>query len=127
MANAQAHAGTKDPKQLVQLSTDFAKETTQRVVSAAKEIAEIGNASRTEFSRLLTEQLASGAQGMSESLQGFVSSFPAQSPNLMETIQKTMATATGAIDQVTKASSAASSAIANTVGGIAKKTSSRKK
>jgi len=122
LANAKAHSTIRDPKELVQLSTQYAQETTQRLVTAAKEISAVGQDSRAEFSKMLTEQLASGGKEVSNALQGLIKGFPVQPPNVMESIQKAMSTANTAFEQITQASSAAMNAMSQEV----KKTTTRK-
>ncbi|MDP1981400.1 MAG: phasin family protein, partial [Sulfuritalea sp.] len=61
---AKAQTGASDPQSMMQLRTQYAQETTQRMVAAAQQIAEISNSSRAEFARMVTEQLASGSQEM---------------------------------------------------------------
>lgn len=122
LANAKAHTTTSDPKELVQLSTQYAQETTLRLVSAAKEIAAVGQDTRAEFTKMLTEQLATGGKEVSDALQGFLKALPVQPPNVMESIQKAMSTANGAFEQLTQASSAAISAMS----AEAKKTTRKK-
>lgn len=111
--SAKALAGAKDPQQAVALRTQFTQETAQKMVEAARAIAEIGNTSRTEFSQLLTEQLASGSKDMMEAFQSFFGSLPGQSAQVMETMQQAMANANKAFEQITQASAAASA----TLGG----------
>ena len=105
--NAKAQTGARDPQALLQLRTQYAQETTQRMVAAAQQIAEISNSARAEFSRLVTEQLASGSQDMTESMQTFMKSLPGQTPNMMESFKQAIATANSAFEQITKASTAA--------------------
>ena len=104
--NAKALASAKDPQQAVALRANYTQETAQKMVAAASEIAEIGNASRTEFSRLLTEQLASGSKDMMEAFQSFFTALPGQNANVMESMQQAMANANKAFEQITKASAA---------------------
>jgi len=106
-ANAHALADVKDPQQLVALRTQFAQDTARHMMAAAQQIAEIGNQARQEFSRLLTEQLASGSQELMESLQVFLKSLPGQNPGAMETMQHAMAAATSAFAEMAKASGSA--------------------
>jgi phasin family protein len=104
--NAKALAAAKDPQQAIALRTHFTQETAQKMIAAAREIAEIGNSSRTEFSHLLTEQLASGSKDMMESFQSYFGSLPGQSTHVMETMQQAMANANKAFEQITQASAA---------------------
>ncbi|MCM2289073.1 MAG: phasin family protein [Sulfuritalea sp.] len=113
--NAKALTGARDPQVALQLRTEYAQETTQRMVAAAQQIAEISNSARAEFARLVTEQLASGSQEMTESLQTFMKSMPGQTPNMMASFQQAIATANQAFEQITKASTAAMSSVGETV------------
>ena len=113
--NAKALTSARDPQAALQLRTEYAQETTQRMVAAAQQIAEISNSARAEFSRLVTEQLASGSQDMTESLQAFMKNLPGQTPNMMESFQQAIATANQAFEQISKASAAAMNNVGETV------------
>ena len=113
--NAKALAGVKDPQQALSLQTQYAQETTKRMVAAAQQIAEIGNSARAEFTRLVTEQLASGSQDLTESLQSFMKNLPGQAPNMMESFQQAIASANAAFEQITKASTAAMGSVGESV------------
>ena len=102
--NAKALATAQDPQQAVALRTQYTQGTTQKMIEAAREIAEIGNSSRTEFSRLMTEQLASGSKDMMEAFQSFFTSLPGQNNNVVEAMQQAMAQANKAFEQITEAS-----------------------
>ncbi len=112
-ATAQASAG--DPQALMKLRTQYAQETTQRMVAAAQQIAEIGNAAQAELARLVSAQMSTGSQNMTESMQAFMKTLPGQTPNMMESFQKAVATANAAFDQLSKASTAAMGNAAKTV------------
>lgn len=121
--NAKALTAARDPQTALQLRTEYAQQTTQRMVAAAQQIAEISNEARTEFARLVTEQLATGSQDMTESLQSFMKNLPGQTPNMMESFQQAIATANQAFEQIAKASTAAMSS----VGDAAKKSGGAKR
>ena len=105
--NAKAQTAAKDPQQVMQLRAQYAQETSQRMVAAAQQIAEISNEARSEFSRLVTEQLTSGGAEMTESMQAFFKNLPGATPNVMESFQQAIATANSAFEQITQASQAA--------------------
>lgn len=113
--NAKAQTGAKDPQAILQLRTEYAQATTQRMVAAAQQIAEISNTARAEFARLVTEQLASGSHDMTESMQAFMKTLPGQTPNMMESFQQAIATANAAFEQISKASTAAMNNVGETV------------
>jgi phasin family protein len=113
--NAKAQTGARDPQTLLQLRTQYAQETTQRMVAAAQQIAEISNTARSEFARLVTEQLASGSQDMTESMQAFMKSLPGQTPNMMESFRQALAAANSAFEQIAQVSTAAVGSVGETV------------
>lgn len=105
--SAKALTAVRDQQEAVALRARYAQETAQKMMETARRIAEIGNASRAEFSHLLTEQLASGSQDMAESFKSFFSVLPGQNPDVMETMRQAMATANSAFEQIAQASTAA--------------------
>jgi phasin family protein len=111
VANARAQTGAKDPMEVMRLRAEYAQETTKKMIAAAQEMAMIGNDARSEFSRMLTEQLASGSKDMSEGFQSFLKSLPGSSPNMMETMQQAIASANSAFEQIAKVSAATMSSV----------------
>ncbi|MDO8930757.1 MAG: phasin family protein [Rhodocyclaceae bacterium] len=107
VSNAKAQTSAKDPQEIMNLRTRYAQETAQKMMESAQKVAEIGNDARVEFSRLLTEQLASGSHELMDSFQTFFKALPGQSPNVMEAMQQAMARANSAFEQITQVSSAA--------------------
>lgn len=104
--NARAQADAKDPQEVLRLRAEYAQETARKMMTVAQQVAEIGNDSRVAFSRMLTEQLASGSQEMADAFQGFFKSLPGQTPNILEMMQQAMSTANGAFEQMAKATAA---------------------
>jgi phasin family protein len=105
--NAKAQGTATAPQDMLTVRTQYAQETAQRMMETAQKIAEVGNEARTEFSRMLTEQLASGSHDLMEAFQSFFKALPGQNANVLENMQQAMATANGAFEQIAKASSAA--------------------
>lgn len=116
-------SGATAPQDLMQMRTRYAQDTTQKMIAAAQEIAEIGNNARIEFSRLLTEQLAAGSQDMVDAFQSFFKSLPNSSTNFVETMQQAMANANSAFDQISKLSATAF----DNMNEMTKKATGRKK
>lgn len=110
--NAKALAAAKDPQQAVALQTQFAQDATKQMMETAREIAEISNTSRAEFSHLMSEQLASGSKDMMTAFQSFFTALPGfnalpgQNTNIIDAMKQAMNKATGAFDQFAQASSA---------------------
>jgi phasin family protein len=123
VANAKAQTSAKDPTEVMKLRAEYAQETARKMVAAAQEVAAIGNDARVEFTRMLTEQLASGGKEMSETMQGFFKNLPGANPNMMESMQQAIATANAAFEQIASVSSAA----LNNVGEMAKKATTTKR
>ena len=123
VANAKAQSGAKDPQEILSLRTRYAQETAQKMMESAQKIAEIGNDARVEFSRLLTEQLASGSHDLMDSFQNFFKALPGQNPNVMEAMQQAMARANSAFEQITQVSATAF----NNMNELAKKTTAKSK
>lgn len=118
--NARQQTTAKDPQEVLRLRNEYAQETAQKMMQTAQKVAEIGNDARTEFARMLTEQLASGSQDMVDAFQGFFKTMPGQNANVMEVMQQAMATANSAFEQITQATTAA-------VGGMAPKAAAGRK
>lgn len=104
--NARAQSSAKDPQEVLRLRTEYAQETAKKMMAVAQQVAAIGNDSRQTFSRMLTEQLASGSQDMADAFQGFFKSLPGQNTNVMEVMQQAMANANAAFEQIAQASTA---------------------
>ncbi len=104
--NARAQSGAKDPQEVMRLRAEYAQETAKKMMTVAQQVAEIGNDSRQTFSRLLTEQLASGSQDMADAFQGFFKSMPGHNPNMMEIMQQAMINANAAFEQIAQATTA---------------------
>lgn len=105
--NAKAQAAAKDPQEVLRLRSAYAQETAQKMMQTAQQVAVISNDARVEFSRMLTEQLASGSQEMADAFQGFFKTLPGQGGNMMEVMQQAMSTANSAFEQMAKVSAAA--------------------
>jgi phasin family protein len=107
VAVAKAQTGAEDPQTLVALRAKYAQDTAQKMIESAQKIAEIGNDARTEFSRLLTEQLASGSHDLMDSFQAFFKSLPGHNPNVVEAMQQAIARANSAFEQIAQVSTSA--------------------
>lgn len=106
VANAKAQAGAKDPQEVLRLRAQYAQDTTQKMMVTAQRVAEIGNDARVAFSRMLTEQLASGSQEMTDAFQGFFRTLPGQNANMLEVMQQAMSSANSAFEQIAQATAA---------------------
>ncbi len=114
VAIAKAQTGAEDPQKIVALRAKYAQDTAQKMMESAQKIAEIGNEARMEFSRLLTEQLASGSHDLMDSFQTFFKALPGHSPNVTEAMQQAMERANHAFEQIAQVSANAFADIAKT-------------
>lgn len=124
--NARAQSGAKDPQEVLRLRAAYAQDTARKMMSVAQQVAEIGNDSRVAFSRMLTEQLASGSQEMADAFQGFFKSLPGQTPNMLEMMQQAMSTANSAFEQIAKATTASFAGMTEMAQAQAKSTAKKK-
>lgn len=118
---AKLQSNSKDPQDIVRIRAQYAQDTTQKLIAAAQQVAEIGNSARVEFSRLLTEQLAAGSQDVVDAFQSFFKALPGQNTNMLETMQAAMTNANKAFEQMSKAATAAF----DNTGDLAKKAAAK--
>lgn len=109
VASTRAELETTDPQKLLALRAEHAQKTVQALMQSAKEVAELGNAVRSEFSHLLTEQLAAGNKELSEAFQNLMPNLPGSNMNLFSGVQEAIATTTKAFEQIMGAASTAAS------------------
>lgn len=87
--NAKALAGVTDPKQALTLQSQYAQHTAQQIVDSARQLAEIGNTSRAEFTQLISEQFSGGNKELLEGVQSLFQNVPNQN-NLLSGLQQAM-------------------------------------
>lgn len=107
VANAKALSSVKDPAEALNLRTSYAQATTEKMLSCAREIAEITSKTQAEVGKMVSEQLTGGGQDMFESLQKMFKGMPIGDNNALGSIQSAMDTARAAYEQMTKASTEA--------------------
>lgn len=111
--NAKALSDVKDPKQVMDLRTQFAQATTERMLACARKIAEITTETQAEFGRMVGQQLTSGSQDMAEAMQKMLTGMPVGSHQTTNAIQTAMDSARQAFEQITKASTDAFNVFGN--------------
>ena len=107
VANAKALSSVKDPAEAMNLRTAYAQSTTEKMLSCAREIAEITAKTQAEVGKMVSEQLTGGGADMFESIQKMFKGMPVGDHNALGTIQGAMDTARAAYEQMTKASTEA--------------------
>lgn len=105
--NAKALSTVKDPKDLMDLRTHFAQSTTEKMLSCAREIAEITTRTQAEVGKLVGEQLTSGSHDIFEAMQKMFKGMPITDQNALGAMQSAMETTRAAFEQMTRASSEA--------------------
>jgi len=104
----QARAGSDTASaDILQLRARYTQDTMRKMVDAARQVTEIGNNTRLEFSRLLTEQLAAGSHDIVDAFQSFLKALPGQNSGVLDTMQQAMANANAAFEQMARATSGA--------------------
>ncbi|MFT3758013.1 phasin family protein [Thauera sp.] len=105
--NAKAQSSAKDPKSLMDLRTQYAQNTTEKMLACAREIAEITANTQAAFGKLVGEQLTSGSQDMFEAMQKMFKGMPISDQNALGAMQTAMDTTRAAFEQMTRASTEA--------------------
>lgn len=118
--NAKALSTVKEPKDMLELRTTYAQNTTERMLSCAKAIAEIASQTQAEVGKMVTEQLTTGSQDVFDSMQKMFQGMPIADQNAVGAIQVAMDTTRAAFEQMTKASTEAFQVFAQ-MGGAAGK------
>ena len=107
--NARALTEAKDPQGARALRTQFAQETSTKMMEAMRQMTEITAEAQAEFNRMLGQQMAGTSQEMMENFKKMmsVSALPGNSGDAFAAMQKAFGTAKDAFDQIAKASTAA--------------------
>jgi phasin family protein len=107
--NARALTEAKDPQSALALRTQFAQETSTKMMEAMREMADITAEAQAEFNRMLGQQMSGTSQEMMENFRKMmsVSGLPGNSGDAFAVMQKAFGTAKDAFDQIAKASTAA--------------------
>ena len=98
--NAKAMSAVKDPKDLMDLRTQFAQHTTEKMLACAREIAEITARTQNEVGKLVGEQLTTGSNDVFDAMQKMFKGMPITDQTAMDTTR-------AAFEQMTRASSEA--------------------
>jgi len=107
--NARALTEAKDPQSALALRTQFAQETSSRMMEAMRHMADMTAEAQAEFNRMLGQQMAGTSQEMMENFKKMmsVSGLPGNSGDAFAAMQKAFGNAKDAFDQIAKASAAA--------------------
>jgi phasin family protein len=105
--NAKALSSVKDPKDLMDLRTQYAQSTTEKMLACAREIAEITTRAQAEVGKLVGEQLTTGGQDIFEAMQKMFKGMPITDHNALGAMQTAMDTTRAAFEQMTRASTEA--------------------
>ena len=88
-SEARALLAADDIRLAMQVRMRHAGQATRLMIEAAQRLAEVGHAARTGFSRLLTEQLASGSHELMDAFQAYFRVLPASNASVLETLRLT--------------------------------------
>ena len=107
--NARALTEAKDPQAALALRTQFAQETSAKMMEAMRQMAELSAEAQAEFNRMLGQQMAGTSQEMMENFKKMmsVSGMPGGGQDAFATMQQAFGNAKDAFEQIAKASTAA--------------------
>jgi phasin family protein len=105
--NAKALSTAKDPKTVMDLRTQFAQSSTEKMLACAREIAELTSKTQAEVGKLVSEQLSSGSQDVFDAMQKLFKGIPITDQNTLGAIQTAFDTTRSAFEQMTRASTEA--------------------
>ena len=125
--NAKAMTATQDPQKIVELRSQYAQATTERMLACAREIAEVAARSQAEVGKMVSEQLNSGGQDVFEAFNKMFTGMPVTDQNAVNAIQGAMDTARNAFEQMTRASTDAFPAFSQVGAAAQKKTTPRRR
>jgi len=127
VANAKAMTTTQDPQDMLRLRTEYAQNTTERMLACAREIADVAAQSQSEVGKMVSESLTSGGQDVFETFNKMFAGMPITDQNAMGAIQTAMDTARSAFEQMTKASTDAMQAFTNMGAAATKRTTTTRR
>jgi len=113
VANSKALATASDPREAMALRTQFAQTSTEKMLTCARQIAEITSNTQSEVGRMVTQQLSTGSKDMVEAFQKVFKGMPIADSGALGAMQTAMDTARAAFDQVTRASQEAFSTLSS--------------
>lgn len=105
--NAKAMSETQDPKQALELRADFARSTTEKMLAAARRIAEIATSTQSEFGKVVGQHMLGGGKEVAEAMQKMFSFNPTAGQAVeaaMSSLQQGLDMARGAFEQITRVS-----------------------
>ncbi|NMG44001.1 TIGR01841 family phasin [Aromatoleum toluvorans] len=105
--NAKALSSAKDPKEVLELRSQYTQSATEKMLACAREMAELASRTQAEVGKLVGEQLSTGSKDVFESMQKMFSGMPITDQNAMSAIQNAMDTTRAAFEQMTRASTEA--------------------
>lgn len=108
--NAKDLAAVQDPQQALALRGEYARQTTEQMLAAARRVAEITAETQAQFGQMVGQQLAGGGQELMEAWQKMFSFNPsagAAAQTAMGSLQQAIDMARGAFEQMTQASTQA--------------------
>jgi hypothetical protein len=112
---ARALAATTDALERVRVRLHHDRQAAQLMIETARRIAEAGNVARNDFSRLLTEQLASGSHELMDAFQAYFKVLPTPNATIVAMLRLAMERserAFGDIDDALAQAAAASGPVA---------------
>lgn len=120
--NTRAMTSVQDPKAALDLRTDYARATTDKLMEAARQLAQIASDTQNQFAKMMGDQFSGGSKDMMDMVQKIFSFNPSAGQavqSAMSSLQQAMDTSRGAFEQLTKVSTETMSNLGATVAGAA--------
>lgn len=111
VAVEESLATARTPAEAAGVRAQYVRRIAALMVDGANRLADIGGATRTRFSRLLTERLASGSHEQLDAYQAFFKVLPGQSSDAAELMQHAWSRSDRALDEALRLAMPRASAI----------------
>jgi hypothetical protein len=106
----------------MELRTEYARSTTEKMLAAARRIAEIATDTQAQFSDIVGQHMFGGGKELADAMQKMFSFNPAAGQAVqtaMTTLQQSLDTARSAYDQIAKVSTDAFTSMGRAASGAA--------
>lgn len=107
IASARALNQAKSLSEIASLRAEYVRRMATLMIDGAKRLADAGNETRSRFSRLLTERLASGSHDLLDAFQSFFKVLPSQKADAIEMMQAAIDRSSAAFEHIASVSAAA--------------------
>lgn len=116
VSSAKSLAQVKSPQDAMEMRSRYAQQAAEKMFACSRTIAEITADMQAQMGKMVSDQLSVGGQDMFGAMQQMLQGMPLNSHAAAEALQHTFDSARKTLEQVSKASTDAFSAFAQTPG-----------